>query len=598
MSSSESKQRLTALRTVMQAHQLDYYYVPGTDAHNNEYVPACWQRRVWISEFTGSAGDVLVGLSEAYLWTDPRYFLQAEQELDGACFSLMKMQQGAASTEILAWLVVHAQGLRVGVDPKLIAIAVAERWLETLSEHHIELVAISENLIDAAWVDQLPLMPQPIQLHPESLAGETVSSKLTRVRAVLQEQGMEAHIVSMLDAICWLFNIRGKDVEFNPLVISYAVVTQTSATLYMDVSVLTDEQRDYFQQCQVGIRPYDAVESDWAQLSGTILVDAQTASWWMFQAVSHADAQLGDSPITWMKACKNPVELQGAIDAHELDAVALVRFWIWLEQHWQGQTEVSLADQLEVFRYQSSACRGLSFATIAGFAENGAIIHYRASEKSALEITDQSLLLLDSGGQYPSGTTDITRVFHLGQPTEQQKQHYTLVLQGHFALANTIFPSGTTGEHLNAIAHRPIWGAYCDFGHGTGHGVGSYLCVHEGPQRISQAYSGVPLQPGMILSNEPGLYIEGHYGIRIENLCYVKEACSVLGSPTSHGPFYQFEDLTLVPYDVNLIDLNALNAEEISALNAYHQRVYEKIAPKLTQEEVEWLAEKTQPVVC
>ena len=598
MSSSQATCRLTALRQLMQKHQLDYYYVPGTDAHNNEYVPDCWQRRVWVSEFTGSAGDVLVGLDQAYLWTDPRYFLQAEQELDGHVFSLMKMQQGTASTEILAWLVEHAQGLRVGVDPKLMAIAVAQRWLETLSEHDIELVAIAENLVDVVWEDQPPLTPQEIKLHPVSLAGETVSNKLLRVRSALKAQDVQVHVISMLDAICWLFNIRGQDVEFNPLVISYAVVTQTSATLYMDVTVLTDEQKGYFQECQVEVQPYDAVELQWLKLQGNVLLDQHTASWWMFASVAHTNVQLGISPITLMKACKNPIEVQGAIDAHELDAVALVRFWIWLEQNWQGQTEVSLADHLEAIRHQSSACQGLSFATIAGFAEHGAIIHYRAEDKSALTITDQSLLLLDSGGQYSSGTTDITRVFHLGSPTDQQKQHYTLVLQGHLALANTVFPSGTTGEHLNAIAHRPIWQAYCDFSHGTGHGVGSYLCVHEGPQRISQAHSGVLLQPGMILSNEPGLYIEGLYGIRIENLCYVKEVCSSDDSPTQHGPFYQFEDLTLVPYDLDLINTAMLSPQEVVAVNQYHQRVYDKIAPYLTSEEVEWLSQKTQPIAC
>ncbi|MBV52914.1 MAG: Xaa-Pro aminopeptidase [Coxiellaceae bacterium] len=594
---STIQQRLTALRLLMQEHQIDYYYVPGTDAHNNEYVPECWQRRAWVSDFTGSAGDVLIGAEYAYLWTDSRYFLQAEQQLEDDCFSLMKMQQGTATSEILVWLLKHAKGLRVGVDPKLMAAVVAQQWLEVLTTHEIELVAIENNLVDLIWENQPPLESKPITLHPESLAGESASSKLSRLRACMHNQEVKAHIVTLLDAICWLFNLRGQDIEFNPLVVSYALITEGVACIYLDTTVLTKEQRDYFDTINVVVKSYNTVAADWQQIEGPVLID-NSASWWVSQLLLEASVVLAASPITLMKACKNSVEIQGAIHAHQLDAVAMVRFWMWLERSWQGQTEITIADKLEAFRRECSECRGLSFATIAGYAAHGAVIHYKASESSALSVTDASLLLLDSGGQYVSGTTDITRVFHMGEPSAEEKRHYTLVLQGHLALANTIFPAGTTGEHLNAIAHRPIWQACCDFSHGTGHGVGSYLCVHEGPQRISAGYSGVALQPGMILSNEPGLYIENHYGIRIENLCYVSEVCASECSQTGHGPFYQFKDLTLVPYDVHLIEWSLLSPSEVDLINTYHKEVFEVVSTMLSPEEVDWLREKTQPVCC
>ena len=582
----------------MQQHQIDYYYLPGTDAHANEYLPLAWRRTHWLSQFSGSAGDLLIGLEQAGLWTDPRYFLQADQQLDSRCFSLMKVTQGSISGNILQWLINNAHGFRVGVDPQLIAIATQQHWQTLLSQAQIELVAIDGNLVDQINQDDVGIDCHDIEIHAESYAGESVSSKLARLRQVMHEQQCECHIVTMLDAICWLFNIRGRDIEYNPLVISYAIVTQQACEIYLHEQVLTEAQVSYFGDNAIDVKSYDKFAAAMARIDSRVLIDAASASWWVVSCLSQAEVVLGESPITLMKACKNPVEISGAKQAHIEDAVALIRFWMWFEQNWQGQTEISVAEHLDAFRARSVNYRGASFASIVGFAEHGAIIHYKAEPISDSEITDQSLLLIDSGGQYRSGTTDITRVFHCGEPTADQKQHYTLVLQGHLALGSTVFPKGTAGVHLNAIAHAPLWQQCCDYGHGTGHGVGSYLCVHEGPQRISAAAADTPLQPGMILSNEPGIYLEGKYGIRIENLCVVEEVCDADNSLTHHGPFYAFQDLTLVPYDVRLIDQSLLSSTEKEILNRYHEKVFTTLAPLLSEEEAIWLKQKTLSLSC
>lgn len=532
-------EKLSKLRQLMAEHSLDFYFVPSVDPHKNEYVPDHWQRRPWISDFTGSAGDVLIGKEQAYLWTDPRYFLQAEQQLDDQHYQLMRQQQGMAAP-INQWLAKNAKQQNVGVDPKLISATAAQKWQAALKQGQGQLISLDDNLVDQIWPDQPTLHSQPIRLYPETHAGETTTEKLKRLRTALTELNAEIQVITALDAIAWLFNIRGDDIQYNPLVISYAIITQTTATLFVDTNKITSDIKNYFQQHAIQTQDYSDFQTTLQSLTGSVLIDPNSTSWWTEQQLKQAKIIKAYSPITQMKAIKNKTEQAGMKEAHRLDAIAVIKFLHWLDHHWQGQTEISAADQLEAFRREESRCLDLSFATISGFAEHGAIIHYFATPETNIEINDQALLLVDSGGQYYEGTTDITRTVHLGTPTAEEKKHYSLVLKGHLQLRHTVFPQGRSGEHLDAIAHLALWQENLDYGHGTGHGVGCNLCVHEGPQRISGAATGVPLEDGMIVSNEPGVYFSGKYGIRIENLCLIKQIANIKDSATGHGPFLTF----------------------------------------------------------
>lgn len=593
MTQTTIKTKLDALRSLMAQHQVDFYLVPSADAHNNEYVPECWARRSWISGFNGSAGEVLIGTNDAYLWTDPRYFLQAEQQLDPKQFTLMKQQQGMAPP-IATWLAKNAAGKRVGVDPRLLSIGQAKHWQYVLQETGGELVSINDNLIDLIWHDQPSLTSKPITLWDEQYAGLSASKKIDAIRTALTQQHADAHVITMLDAIAWCFNFRGADIAYNPLAICYAYISKKQAVLFIDPAKVTPEQVNYFSKHHIEIHPYHEVETVLQQQTGQILLEPSSASWWVAQQLEQATIIREPSPITLMKAIKNPTEQAGMREAHRRDAIALCELFSWLETQWHGQTEMSVSQQTTAVRELDPNFRGLSFRTIAGFAEHGAIIHYGVTEETAIPITDQSLLLLDSGAQYLNGTTDITRTFHLGTPTKQQKQHYTLVLKGHLALRHCIFPHGTTGEQLNLLAHQYLWQHGLDFGHGTGHGVGCYLCVHEGPQRISSAITQVPIEAGMIVSNEPGVYFNGEYGIRIENLILTKEVIRAEASDTGHGPFYGFEDLTLVPYEPKLIDKSLLSADEIQQINRYHDQIISTISADLSEKALDWLKRTTK----
>ena len=580
----DSAHKLNALRQCMQQHDIDYYYVPSADAHNNEYVPPTWQRRSWLTNFTGSAGDAFIGLDQAYLWTDARYFLQAEQQLDLSVFSLMKQQQGMAPP-IISWLADHAKQKRIGVDPRMMNCAAAKKWQEVLHENGSELVSIEENLIDTIWKDQPILKSKTISLWPEEHAGRTTLEKISILRDALKT---DAHVITMLDAIAWLLNIRGQDIQFNPLVISYLIVTQDTVTLFVDEKKLDAHTKAYFSKYHINIQPYDNFKEYLNTLTGSVLLEGNTASWWVQQELKNATPVIGKSPITLMKAIKNKTEQDGMHEAHRKDALALCQLLCSLEKNWRGETELSVSKMALDYRAQQPDFKGLSFETISSYADHGAIIHYAVSEKTNVDVGDQSLYLLDSGGQYLQGTTDITRTFHLGTPTEEQKKHYTLVLKGHLGLRHTVFPKGTTGEQIDMIAHRALWQHGLDYGHGTGHGVGCFLCVHEGPQRISRAASGVALEAGMVVSNEPGLYFAGKYGIRIENLLLIKEVFD--------GEYLAFEDLTKVPYAHQLIDTNLLSKDEILAINNYHQEVHDLLCKDLPNETAAWLKDATKPL--
>lgn len=591
-----SQEKLTALRQKMHQSDVDFYFVPTRDDHNNEYVPPHWQRREWLTDFTGSYGEALIGLEDAYLWTDPRYFLQAERELDGRAFQLMKQLQGV-SAPVSAWLADNAMNATVGVDPKVMSIAQERQWSAVLSRINGALKPIAENWIDALWQNRPSLAHAPIHVVDDKYTGFSATQKLTKVRQALSKASADALVITQLDEIAWLFNIRGNDIPYNPLVISYAIITAQSAVLFIDKNAVLSEYSPYFAQHQITLKSYGDFEKGLRELHGRVWVDPATVSWWVELQLQSASLIEKTSPIVMMKAIKNPTELKGMREAHRLDAIAVVKFLHWLEKHWrEGVDEVSAADRLEKFRRADARCKELSFSTICGFADHGAIVHYHATDASKYIITDQDMLLLDSGGQYFEGTTDITRTLHLGHPTMDQKKHFTLVLKGHLALRHLSFPEGACGEHVNPIARMVLWNEALDFGHGTGHGVGCYLCVHEGPQRIAYGATGVPLKPGMIVSNEPGLYFTGKYGIRIENLCEIVEKVPAEKSLTGSGPFYGMEDLTMVPYARNLIDKTLLSSQEIAWINDYHQAIYALLQKDLSSEEVAWLHEATQPL--
>ncbi len=586
--------RVQALRDEMRREEIDIYLVPSSDAHQSEYVPEPWQRRVWASGFTGSMGDAAVGLDEAWQWADSRYWLQGERELEGTDWTLMR--QGADDVPSLSeFLGKVAKGTRVGFDPRLVGVAQARRIQDAIKRAGGELVAIDENLIDRVWTDRPALSANPIEVWDTTYAGQSVADKLSAIRGRLEEAGCTSVVLTTLDAIAYLFNIRGADVDFNPIVIAYAVVTLDGATLFVDPAKVTDAARSHFDAANVTVAPYDAVGAALVASTGKAWVDTKYASRWVLDRLSESDAKVhkGRSPVFDLRARKNDTESQGMRDAHVRDAVAVCRFLHWLETAWQGGDldEIGASDQLEAFRSEGERFRGLSFDTISGFAGNGAVVHYRATPETAKVIDDSTLYLCDSGGQYLDGTTDITRTVHLGTPTEAERLHYTLVLLGHLRLRHTRFPKGTTGERLDAIARQPLWAHGLDYGHGTGHGVGCYLSVHQGPHGISQRPTGVPLAKGMVVSNEPGYYLAGRYGIRVENLCIVVEKDADDGAT-----FFGFDDLTLVPYARKLIAVEHLNEQERGWVNDYNALVRETVEPLLPEEVRPWLRAETAPI--
>lgn len=588
-------QRLTALRKHMQHYNIDYYLVPSIDEHNSEYVPECWQRRTWISNFDGSAGEALISLDHGYLSTDGRYFLQASQQLDAQQFTLLKQSGYAPETQL--WLKNNAHGKKVGVDPKLIGIERFKQLSTQMLDIGGELVAIDKNLIDLAKHDlaeQVILPQSPAIALAEKYSGMSTTDKLNWLRHELANNNSDYIAINVLDEIAWLFNIRGEDIQFNPYVISYAIIGATTAELFVDNAKISPDLLQILDAAGISLKDYSAIGDALSALTGEVILDASSASQWMYDLVrTRAQIKLIRSPIVMKKALKNPVEINGMRTSHRKDAVAMVNFFHWLENNWQnGVDEISVADKLEWFRSQQENIKGLSFATISGYASNGAIMHYRATPQTVKKLGNDNLYLLDSGGQYLDGTTDTTRTIHLGVPSAEHIKNYTLVLKGHLALSRAIFVRGTRGDQLDILARSALWSNFKNYRHGTGHGVGCFLGVHEGPQRISQAPSMVALEPGMVLSNEPGYYVDGEYGIRIENLCLVTEINSAEALNSEFGPFYGFEDLTLLPYCKRLIDVSLLSEDDKAQIKTYYQKIRELILPQLSADVAKWLEDE------
>jgi Xaa-Pro aminopeptidase len=589
---TEINERLAKLREVMNQEGISACIIPGTDPHASEYIADYWKEREWISGFDGSAGTAVITTEKAGVWTDSRYFLQGAEQLAGTGFDLMK--QGLPETlEIIPWLISELNpGQKVAVNSQMFSVNAYAAMKNELESNGIQLIAL--DLMAKTWTDRPALPLNKLFVFDVKYAGKSASEKLQILRAELKKVRANAFIMSALDDIAWLFNIRGNDVSYNPVVISYALVEEEKATLFIDNEKLSSETKAYLEAEGVSVAPYMAVYDSLKNIaeSRTVLIDGAKLNQSLYEAIPQYCAKRNTmSPVFRLKSIKNEVEMEGVRRAMIKDGVALTRFFMWLEKNVEKEeiSEISLSQKLFDFRSEQENFVGESFGTIAGYAGHGAIVHYRATPESDASLAAENILLLDSGGQYFDGTTDITRTITLGKPTEQQIADFTMVLKGHINLGKAIFPAGTRGSQLDILARKALWDNCLNYGHGTGHGIGHFLNVHEGPQSIRMDENPVTLQPGMILSNEPGMYRAGEYGIRTENLVHVVPAAK-----TEFGQFLTFETLTLFPIDKNLIDVYALEMDEVDWLDAYHEKVFETLSPYLNKEEQKWLKEKCE----
>ncbi len=594
----ETRAKLSALRALMKKDGLDACYVPSTDPHQSEYVPPLWQRRAWLSGFTGSAGDLVVTRRKAGLWTDSRYFLQAEAQLAGSGIELMKL--GVPGTPALTSWVARQLGAGgvFGVDARLLSLAEADALAGALGEAGVEVRYLDRNLVDAIWRDRPAPRTDPIRPHSRLFAGETTAHKLQRLRLAMKELGARAHVLAALDAIAWLLNIRGRDVDFNPVVIAYAIVTERDAALYVDPRKVGAAALKALAG-EVKVFDYDAFGAALRELGRRklpVLLDPQTTNRWVADRLGRAPIVRAASPVAAFKAAKNRVQMKGFVDCHVRDGVAMVKFLKWLQAAVPkgGVTELSAAERLAELRAEGAHYQGPSFNTISAYGAHGAIVHYAADARSNAKLRPRGLYLIDSGGLYLDGTTDITRTVALGPPTARQKEAFTRVLQGNINLSRTPFPAGTSGQRLEMFARQPLFLAGMNYGHGTGHGVGHYLSVHEGPMGLTpKDVRNVPLQPGNLLSIEPGYYRAGAYGIRIENLGFVIRDDKLSGPD---GDWYRWLIITMCPIERRLIDRRLLSQDERDWLNAYHLRVLRTLAPHLDAAHRAWLAAATRPL--
>lgn len=576
----------------MQSKSISAYITYSTDPHSGEYVPAHWESRKWITGFTGSAGTAVITSDDGGLWTDSRYFIQAREQLTDTGLKLFK-ERMPKTPSIPQWLCrVLKKGERVGIDGYTTSLQTVNELKNELSDYGIEVVMI-EDPYKTIWNDRPDLPDNKPFILEEKYSGESASSKISTIRNHISNTGTDYILISALDEIAWTLNMRGTDIECNPLFVSYLLISEKEATLYINKNKLTETTVDYLQSQGVGHRNYENIGSDLTAISGRKIAMSPSINFAMYNAASeHNTVFIQASPVSKYKAVKNQTEINGFRNAMLRDGVAMVRFLIWLQKNiGNGNlTELSIDEQLYKERSAMENFRGISFATIAGYQEHGAIVHYEADEQSASILRPEGLLLIDSGAQYLDGTTDITRTIPLGPTTEEQKKNYTLVLKGFIQLAMAEFPQGTCGTQLDVLARLAMWKEGINYGHGTGHGVGHFLNVHEGPHQIRMNNVPTPLQPGMTVTNEPGIYRAGKYGIRTENTML-----TVPSRKTDFGEFYKFEQLTLCPINTETILWGMLSSEEISWLNEYHETVYSKLSSLLSDEEKQWLRNATNP---
>ena len=588
------KERIHALRMTFRPNNIKAFIIPSTDPHLSEYVAPYWMSREWISGFTGSAGTVVILMDKAGLWTDSRYFLQAEKELEGSGITLYK-EMLPETPSITKFLCQNLKpGESVSIDGKMFSVQQVEQMKEDLAPYQLQVNLFGDPLKNI-WKDRPSMPDAPAFIYDVKYAGKSCGEKVAAIRTELKEKGIFALFLSSLDEIAWTLNLRGSDVHCNPVIVSYLLVTQDEVVYFISPEKITQEVNEYLQEQQVSLRKYDEAESFLNSFTGeNILIDPKKTNYAIYSAINPACKVVrGESPVTLLKAIRNEQEIAGIHHAMQRDGVALVKFLKWLEASVLSgkETELSVDRKLHEFRAAQPLYMGESFDTITGYKEHGAIVHYSATEESDVTLQSKGFLLLDSGAQYLDGTTDITRTIALGELTEEEKTDYTLILKGHIALAMAKFPAGTRGAQLDVLARMPIWSHGMNFLHGTGHGVGHFLSVHEGPQSIRMNENPIVLQPGMVTSNEPGVYKAGSHGIRTENLtlvCKDKEGM--------FGEYFKFETITLCPICKKGIIKEMLTAEEVKWFNDYHQTVYKKLSPSLNEEEKKWLLEATKAI--
>lgn len=592
---NEINQRLESLREVMRREHLSAFIFPSTDAHQSEYVADHWQGRTWISGFNGSAGTAVVTMKSAALWTDSRYFLAAEEQLKGTEFQLMKQKIEGTPT-ISEWLAQELQGenAEVGLDGMVNSYHETMWLIADLRKSGGITVRTNFDPLGLIWTDRPAIPANPVEIQPMEFAGESVASKISRIRTALRQRHADGMLISALDDIAWTLNLRGTDVHCVPVFVSYLLISSQQVSLYVDSAKINDEVKAYLTENGISLYPYNKVAEGLERYSEyNILLDGDETSYFLWKTVKCQEIIAGNSPVPAMKAQKNDREIAGFRQAMLRDGVAMVKFLRWLKPAVEagGQTEISIDRKLTSLRAEQHLFRDISFDTIAGYQAHGAIVHYEATPETDVALKPEGLILIDSGAQYQDGTTDITRTIALGPVTEEMKHVYTLVLKGHIQLELAKFPDGASGTQLDALVRECMWREGYNYLHGTGHGVGSYLSVHEGPHQIRMEWKPTPLRAGMTVTDEPGLYLSGKFGVRIENTLLIKDY-----QTTEFGKFLQMESLTLCPIDLTPVDFSMLQPEEIEWLDIYHRDVFEKLSPYLEGEDLEWLREATRPV--
>ena len=592
----EIQDKITALRGFMSQNGIAAFIVPSTDPHSGEYVPAHWESRKWLSGFSGSAGTVVVTKDNAGLWTDSRYFIQAEEQLEGTGIQLFK-DRLPETPSVSEWLgSVLNEGEKVGIDGWVNSMQEAAGLRKELQTYGLELTLV-EDPFQYIWNDRPSLPQTPVFIHGLEYAGVSCSEKISKIKEAIKSNGATSIILSSLDEIAWTLNLRGDDVHCNPLFISYLILSDKKNTLYILEEKITEEVRSYLKEQGVEIEDYKSFSKNLKAFSGKdeelLQISPQANEALYALASQHTNVTIAPSPVALMKAHKNPIEIAGFRKAMERDGVAMVKFLRWLKDAVKTgeESELSVDEKLYELRAEQANFKGISFDTIAGYKEHAAIVHYEATPETSIPLKPEGMLLLDSGAQYLDGTTDITRTIVLGPLTEEEKKDYTLVLKGHLQLQNAQFPAGTCGTQLDVLARIAMWNAGINYLHGTGHGVGQFLSVHEGPHQVRMNHMPTLLEPGMTLTDEPGIYKAGRHGIRIENTLVIVPA-----QESEFGAFYKFEPLTLCPIDKEAILVDMLNDEELNWFNEYHQMVYNRLKPFLNEQEQAWLEEATSPL--
>lgn len=586
--------RLAALREEMRREHLSAFIFPSSDPHNSEYVPSRWEGRKWISGFDGSAGTAVVTLHSAALWTDSRYFLAAEEQLAGTEFQLMR-ERVDGTPSIAEWIATEIEGAEsseIGVDGMCMTYAECSDLKTDLKHNGGITVRTNLDILDRIWTDRPSVPLNPVSIQPIEYAGESCHDKLSRIRSSLLRRGACGMLMTQLDDIAWTLNLRGTDVHCTPVFVAWLIVAEEVAVLYIKDEKLSPEVIEYLNAEGVAVDDYDNIIDALNSYDGyTLLIDPATTNYTLSQLRGNFNLVSAPSPVPEMKAIKNEVECNGFRNAMQRDGVAMVKFLKWLEEAVPKgcETELSVSAKLRQLRAEQPLFKDESFDTIAGYEEHGAIVHYEPTPDTDVPLRPEGFLLLDSGAQYLDGTTDITRTIQLGKVTDLHRRVYTIVLKGHLSLQNLCFPRGAAGTQLDAVARVAMWREGMNFMHGTGHGVGSYLSVHEGPHQIRQEYRPAPMLEGMTVTDEPGLYLAGKFGVRIENTLL-----TVPYMTTEFGKFLRFEPLTLCPIDTRPIVVDMLSTEELGLLNAYHKMVYERLSPMLDEEHKAWLADKTR----